>query len=76
MTVNGTVTGSYQDMSAFTVFRDFINSAFGRNPKPFNQPNTKPLSLPVIERVSELNDDDDDDENDSPASKDQHGLGL
>ena len=76
MTVNGTVTGSYQDMSAFTVFRDFINSAFGRNAKPFNQPNTKPLSLPVIERVSELNDDDEDDENDSPASKDQHGLGL
>jgi hypothetical protein len=42
-------------MSAFSVFRDFINSAFGRNPKPFNQqPITKPLSLPIVERVSEM----------------------
>ena len=43
---------SYSQMSAFSVFRDFINNALGRTAKPFAD-NNSVLKKPVVQRVSD-----------------------
>ena len=48
---NGTVP-AYSQMSAFSVFRDFINNAFGRTAKPFDHSKAV-LKKPIIQRVAE-----------------------
>ena len=48
---NGTVP-AYSQMSAFSVFRDFINNAFGRTAKPFDHSKAV-LKKPIIQRMAE-----------------------
>jgi len=59
-------------MSAFSVFRDFVNNALGRASKPFSE---KPvITKPIIQRIVP-NEDETQNTEASEAETDTHGLG-
>ena len=46
---NGTIAPS--NMSAFSVFREFVNNVLGRTAKPFSE--EKIVKKPIVQRVSQ-----------------------